>query len=234
MLYHECYSDYLRNITSQKQKRFEVPAYVGYFVDFDPDPRTPEPSIPRILLLVYAMLTIGVVGLTVVAQLNPTRLGTSNWNAFFIAEPGPVNIPIYMYTYAFFGTCAYIFANVIRDDRMTLRPREVLYRVFAVLPVSAAVYLLQEIIWPGTVFSVATLVGIAFLTGFNIEAALKLLAVFADRLLKAVPGKLQIVPDKVNEEVGASQSRLNEWAARPDNETKPSRAGANTEAEARV
>ena len=198
----------------------------NYFIDFDTNPRTSKPSIPRILLLVYAMLTIGVVGLTVVAQLNPTRLGTLNWNALFIAEPGPVNIPIYIYTYAFFGTCAYIFANVIRDDRRTLRPREVLYRVFAVLPVSAVVYLLQEIIWPGTVFSVATLAGIAFLTGFNIEAALKLLAVFADRLLKAVPGNLQIAPEKVD----ASQAQLTEWAARPDNKARSSRTGASAEA----
>lgn len=165
-----------------------------YLVEFDADPHTSSPSIPRILLLVYATLTVGVVGLSVVAQLNPTRLGALDWNALFIAEPGDVNIPIYVYMYAFFGTCAYIFANVIRDDTMTLLPREVLYRVFAVLPVSAGVYLLQEIIWPGTVFSVATLAGIAFLTGFSIEAALKLLSVFVDRLLKAIPGELHIAP----------------------------------------
>lgn len=135
-----------------------------------------QPEIPRVVVSMYALITVTLALLSTIQNLSVPLINTT------IGLPANLIIPQYVYFYAIFGTTAYIFANKIgRSD--TLRSRQAFFRVFAVLPTVAGVYLLWSMLWPDVSASAAGVAGIAFLTGLFVEVFLQALATLTDRVV---------------------------------------------------
>lgn len=160
-----------------------------FLFDFERGTTPTRPELPRIVLLAYAtlvsVLMVVSTGLLSTATLAGLVTSPVPIPAISIGFPVEVTVPAYMYAYAMFGTTAYIFANKISTGSETLKPRQAFYRVFAVLPVVAGVYLLWGVLWPDVTASPTLQAGIAFLTGLYVELAIAALAVVADRFVPA-------------------------------------------------
>lgn len=134
-----------------------------------------KPEIPRIVLAVYAGITVGLALLSTIHVLSVPLFD------FTIRNPVDLVVPSYVYQYAVFGTTAYIFANKI-STKKSLSSRQAFFRVFAVLPTAAGVYLLWSVLWPNAAKTAIAAAGVAFLTGLFVEVFLSALAALTDKL----------------------------------------------------